>query len=275
MSTTLPTIPQVRVAPARRPGQLGVLAAMLLLYGLSAAVYIVIPGGMLDPRSYEQLGMTPPATTMPVWQLVLANVGLILVGYSLLGLVGYWLSQRAGLPGIYRLGAGWRAWAGRPLVLGVAAGVVLVGVDLAAQRLKGYPGSAHPPFPASILASLSAGIGEEILNRLVFLSLWAVILTWLLRRLRPDNSLRRPALLIANVIAALVFAASHLPGAMMMTGVSTPAALPPVLLAEIFLLNGVVGLIAGEVYIRDGLVGASGVHFWCDVVWHVVYGLFR
>ena len=219
--------------------------------------------------------MTPPAVTMPVWQLVLGNVALILVGYSLLGLVGYWLSQRAGLPGIYRLDAGWRGWVAHPLALGVGAGIALVIADLTAQRLTGYAGFAHPPFPASIVASLSAGIGEEILTRLLVLSLWAVILTWLLRRLRPDNSLWRPALWTANMIAALAFAASHLPGVMLIAGVTTPAALPPVLLAEVFLFNGLIGLIAGEAYIRTGLVAASGVHFWCDVVWHVVYGLLR
>lgn len=275
MSATLHPLSQARVEPTRRLPQLVVLAAMLLLYALSAALYIVIPGGMLDPRAYQGLGITPPAVTMPVWQLVLGNVAMILVGYSLLGLAGYCLSQRASLPGIYRPDAGWRGWVWRPLALGVGAGMALVAADLTAQRLTGYAGFAHPPFPASILASLSAGIGEEILTRLLVLSLWAVILTWLLRRPRPDNSLRRPALWIANMIAALAFAASHLPGIMLIAGVTTPAALPPVLLAEVFLFNGLIGLIAGEAYIRTGLVAASGVHFWCDVVWHVVYGLFR
>ena len=274
--SAIPTpLSQARLEPTRRLPQLVVLAALLLVYALSAAIYIVMPGGMLDPRAYQELGMPPPALTMPVWQLVLGNVALILVGYSLLGLAGYWLSQRVGLPGIYRPDAGWPGWAWRPLALGIGAGIVLVVADLVAQRLTGYAGFAHPPFPASILASLSAGIGEEILTRLLVLSLWAVILTWLLRRLRPDNSLRRPTLWIANIVAALAFAASHLPGIMLIAGVTTPAALPPVLLAEVFLLNSVVGLVAGELYIRDGLVAASGVHFWCDVIWHVVYGLFR
>ncbi len=48
----------------------------------------------------------------------------------------------------------------------------------------------------------------------------------------------------------------------------------PVLLVEMFLLNGVIGLIAGQRYMKDGLVAAVGVHFWTDVVFHVLYGLF-
>ncbi len=64
-----------------------------------------------------------------------------------------------------------------------------------------------------------------------------------------------------------MFAASHFPGLMMVAGVSSPAALPPAMLAEVVLLNGFVGILAG------GLVAASGIHFWADVVWHVMYGM--
>ncbi|MBK7317952.1 hypothetical protein [Candidatus Villigracilis affinis] len=45
-------------------------------------------------------------------------------------------------------------------------------------------------------------------------------------------------------------------------------------MAEVFILNGVVGLLVGERYMKDGLVAAAGVHFWADVVFHVVWGLF-
>ena len=51
------------------------------------------------------------------------------------------------------------------------------------------------------------------------------------------------------------------------------AELNPVLIAEIFLLNSLVGLVAGERYMKDGLVAAAGVHFWTDVVFHVIWGL--
>jgi hypothetical protein len=60
----------------------------------------------------------------------------------------------------------------------------------------------------------------------------------------------------------------------MMTHVPSISQINPVLLAEVFLLNGVIGLLAGERYMMDGLVAASGVHFWSDVVFHVLWGLF-
>ncbi len=270
MSAT--TVVVGRALSQGRRRQLLVLAGMVGLYALAAFCYVLMLGGALDPTSLQSLGMASQGPDVAPIVLALANAGIVLVAYGALGLLGYWLNSRAALPGIFRPGAGWRRWAVRPLAVGAGAGVVLVACDLAAQRLTGYPGFAHPSFPASIPASLAAGIGEEILTRLVVLSLWGLIVTWLLGKLFPGRSVRRIALWIANAIAALAFAASHFPGLMMLAGVSSPAGLPPAMLAEVILLNGFVGILAGEALISDGLVAASGIHFWADIVWHVIYG---
>jgi hypothetical protein len=79
------------------------------------------------------------------------------------------------------------------------------------------------------------------------------------------------ALWIGNTIAALAFGAAHLPSIMLLLGVSSPSAVHPLILSELFLLNGVVGLVAGERYMKVGLVAAVGIHFWTDIVWHVVW----
>ena len=123
---------------------------------------------------------------------------------------------------------------------------------------------------ASFLSSLSAGIGEEIAFRGFVFGLWAFILNWLFHRFNG----RTVALWIANVIAALAFGAGHLGFIFVMTGATTIAQVNPILLAEVFLLNGLIGLLAGQRYMKDGLVAAAGVHFWSDVVFHVVWGLF-
>ena len=165
--------------------------------------------------------------------------------------------------------ARWRDWVWLPLVIGVVVGIAMVIGDRALAIIGNWRGFAHPPFPLSILASGSAGIGEEIMFRMFVLGLWAFLLNLILRRWHATNV----ALWIANVIAALAFAAGHIPAAMMLVGVTTPDALPPVVLVELFLLNGIVAIVAGERYIRDGLVAAAGVHFWADVVWHVIFPL--
>jgi membrane protease YdiL (CAAX protease family) len=134
--------------------------------------------------------------------------------------------------------------------------------------INGFGRFVHPPFPLSILASTTAGIGEEILFRGFVFGLWGFIVNWLLKRFHG----RTTALWIANIIAALAFGAGHLPALFFLTGASSPADLNPVLLAEVFLLNGVIGLVAGERYMKDGLIAAAGVHFWTDIVFHVLWG---
>jgi hypothetical protein len=140
---------------------------------------------------------------LPLWQIALANCLLIFAVYLPLGTLGLWLAQRCGLPGVYRPGDTLWPRYGQPLVLGVVVGLVLVIVDLAVQRLGFGASFPHPPFPASILASLSAGIGEEILFRLFLMSLWVVIFRWLLGWVVGPPQAQAAALVAANILAAL------------------------------------------------------------------------
>jgi membrane protease YdiL (CAAX protease family) len=206
---------------------------------------------------------------MPGWVLGLANAGMIVVIYGIAGAVGLWLGQKAGLPGVFRAGAGWRIWVWRPLAFGLVVGVLMVVGDRVAAALGRWDGFAHPGFPMSLIASATAGIGEEIVFRGFVMGLWAFLLNALLRR----SGNTTVALWVANVIAALAFAAGHLPASMHLFGVQSPLELPVVVLAELAVLNGLVALVAGERYMRDGLVAAMGVHFWADIVWHVVWPL--
>ncbi len=246
--------------------QLTVLGLSLLLYAfLALASYAWLP---LD-QAAQGAAMPPAMAAVPRWQLGLANAGIVLLVYGALGLVGYWLARKVGLPGIYRRGAGWRAWFWRPLAIGAIMGVVLVIGDQVFVAIGGGPSFPHPAFPLSIVASATAGIGEEVLFRLFVMTLWAFLLNLVLRRWRATGT----ALWIGNIIGALAFAAGHLPTAMILFGASTPAQVPPWTLAELVVLNGAMGLVAGQRHRYDGLVAAMGVHFWADVVWHVIWPL--
>jgi hypothetical protein len=190
--------------------------------------------------------------------------------YGLLGLAGYWFARKLGLPGIFSEDGNWRRWFGIPFMLGLVCGISLIAGDFAFSYINSIGRFPHPGFPASIFASLSAGIGEEIIFRVFVFGLWGLILNWVLSRFNG----RTAALWIANVIAALAFSASHLGLVFLMTGAKTIAELSPVLLVEVFLLNGIIGIVAGQRYMKDGLIAASGVHFWTDIVFHVFWGLF-
>jgi membrane protease YdiL (CAAX protease family) len=246
--------------------QLVVFLAFLLTNVLLAFLALAI--GLPEPPLAQQ-GQPPSFASAPLWVQGLANGGIILVVYGVLGLAGLWFARRLDIPGVYREGAGWREWLVIPMGLGAAVGTMLVVLDQFFASFGDWGGFPHPPFPLSLIASGAAGIGEEIIFRMFVLGLWAFLLNLALKR-RGDSRL---ALWGGNVIAALAFGAGHLPATMMLLDVTTLGEIPALVLAELFLLNGLVGLVAGERYIRQGLVAAAGVHFWADIVWHVLFGL--
>jgi len=244
----------------------------LIAVGLFVAFYALLAFVAYLLTPLEQLaapGQTVPAATssMPRWQLAAMGAGLVLVVYGLLAVAGSWFARRLELPMMYRPGAGWRAWLLWPMVIGLLFGVILVIMDQALARANATSGFPHPAFPLSVIASGAAGIGEEILFRGFVMGLWAFLFDLILRRWRG----KKAALWIGNVLAALAVSASHIPAAMLLLKVASPAAIPAPAMMELFLLNGSLGLVAGERYMRNGLVAAMGVHFWADVVWHVIW----
>jgi hypothetical protein len=246
--------------------QLTVFIILLVVYALCAFVSYTFFIDQLTAFA----GAPLPETGIPPVVFGLANAGIVLVVYGLLGLTGYWLSRKLGLPGIFSEDGNWRRWFFIPLAIGLVCGVILIAGDILFAPINGYGRFPQIAFPASIPATLSAGIGEEIVFRMFVFGLWAFILNWLFRRFND----RTAALWLANVIAAFAFAAGHLGFIFMMTHVTSISEVNPVLLAEGLLLNGLIGLLAGERYMKDGLVAAAGVHFWTDVVFHVVWGFF-
>lgn len=243
------------------------LLSLLVVYAFLA--FITMASGLTSQLMPGQ-ELPSELQNVPPWLLGLANAGLVFVLYGVIGLVGLHIARRLGLPGVIRQGAGWRRLFWVPLGIGAVVGGIMVAADAAfAAAMPAFEGLAHPAFPMSLIASASAGIGEEIAFRLFMMSLWMGLLNVVLGPLGK----RRWALWGGNLIAALAFGAAHLPAVLFLVGAQSFAELPPLVVAEVFLLNGLVGVAAGERYARDGLVAAAGVHFWADVVWHVVWPL--
>ncbi|HLO29891.1 MAG TPA: CPBP family glutamic-type intramembrane protease [Anaerolineales bacterium] len=245
--------------------QLTIFLALLVVYALSAFLTYAFFADQLAAAA----GLPMPDMGLSKAVLGLVNAGIVLVLYGVLGLVGYWFARMLALPGIFSEGGNWRRWFFIPLLLGLVCGAVIIIGDVLFAPINGFGRLVHPGFPVSILAAVAAGIGEEIAFRGFVFGLWALILNWLLQRFNG----RTVALWVANVIAALAFGAGHLGTIFVLTGAASLAELSPVLLIETFLLNGVIGLVAGWRYMKDGLVAAAGVHFWTDVVFHIFWGL--
>ena len=247
--------------------QLTLFGILLSTYALTTFISVAF--------LFDQITMGLPVPPMEIevehWVLGLANVGIVLVFYGLLGLAGYWFARSLELPGIFRENGNMRDWVWLPVLYGVVCGIALVIADILFAPINNFGRFPHPEFPFSVLVSLGAGIGEEILFRGFVFGLWAFLLNLVLKRWNKTKL----ALWIANIISAIAFGAGHLPAAMLILGLQTLAQLPSILLVEIFLLNGLVAIVAGQRYVKDGLVAAVGVHFWTDMVWHVLWGFTR
>lgn len=126
--------------------------------------------------------------------------------------------------------------------------------------------AAKPSVPFMIASVLYGGVIEEVMLRLFMMSLIAFLLHQLFNK---KNEKPTVAILIAaNVIAALLFAAGHLPTTFVMLGSS------PMILLRCFLLNGGIGLLFGRLYRKYGLRYAMIAHGGCHVVSKLIWILF-
>jgi Type II CAAX prenyl endopeptidase Rce1-like len=161
-------------------------------------------------------------------------------------------------------------WFGKPLVIGMALGGIIVVALLKVEVAGLNEGPVTMPNAwEGLLASIGAGIREEIWLRLGLLT----FLVWLgVFMIRPFTGQHpkppAPVFWIANLVAALSFAAIHIPQTQMLMGLTVP------LLVFIFLGNGVPGLVFGWLFWRRGLVAAMVAHFGLDLVLKVLVPIF-
>ena len=201
--------------------------------------------------------------------IAVASAGLSLVIYGGLGLVGRRLARRLGYPDLWDARVTWRERLVTPALWGIGLGLFFIASDAIAGRFHALGPLPHPPFLTSIVASLSAAVGEEIVFRLFFISLWV----WLVSDRLLGGRAERRVFGVASWASALAFALGHIPSVMIVLGLPRLGDLPAALLLEILVLNGALSLVAAHLFRKSGLVAAMSVHLWADVVWHVLWGL--
>lgn len=237
--------------------------ALVLLLALLAAVDLFLPQGAFVS--------TLPAQDLPAPKpvMALAVAAMVLVLYGGLGWLGLVLARRLGFADLWQPGITNRQRLLLPALVGGATGLFFVLADTLFSRLRSGAPLPHPPFPTSLVASATAGIGEEIIFRLFFIAFWV----WLVSAVLMKGRWQQQVFWSVAVVAALVFALGHLPSLMFLLGLQQITEIPMALLGEIILLNGVLSLLAAF-YLRNyGFLAAVSVHFWADVVWHVLWGL--
>lgn len=105
---------------------------------------------------------------------------------------------------------------------------------------------------------LVGGIIEEIMMRLFFMSLIVFIISKLFYKDRKE--IPNLVFVIANIVSALLFAASHLPSTATMT------TLTPVIIFRCFLFNGGLGIAFGYLYRKYGIGYGMIAHGLCHLI---------
>jgi hypothetical protein len=234
---------------------------LVMALAISNSIQIFLP-------SYPSI--TPPAALpAPLWVIALINAGIAVVLYGGLGIIGLILSHKLGFAEIWDQAISNRRRLLIPGITGAAFGVLFIILDIIFSQFNGIGRLIHPPFPTSFFASLSAGIGEEILFRLFFISLWMWLISYVILR----NKRQDLVFWVIAIISALFFAAGHLPSLMLLYNFGSIDQIPGILLLEIVLLNGVISIFAAYYMRKYGFLAAVSIHFWTDIIWHVIWGI--
>ncbi len=151
------------------------------------------------------------------------------------------------------------------LLLGLLSGILLLTLEGAyfKPRIPKELGSLdqNTALWKRVLACFYGGIAEEILLRLFVMGglVWLLGLVWQ----APGGAPALGAFWLANLLAALLFGAGHLPATRMVTKLS------PIVVARALLLNGIPGVACGYLYMRYGLEAAMLAHFSLDLLIHL------
>lgn len=243
------------------------LFTLALLPIAAAAGYLVLRYqlDLYDPAALEMMA----AQVGGVDALVAIGTAQTVLYAAVCGLFGYLLAQKLGLMRPLRLE---RTPLLRTLAVSLPLGVLF---SLDYWTFGAWlPGDA---VQSSLTAGLTAwgwtssilygGVIEEVMMRLFLMSLLALF-GWKLF-FRRHERVPEGVLIAANVLAALLFAAGHLPATVGIFG-----ALTPLVLVRCFLLNGGFGLVFGRLYRKYGIQYAILSHALLHLVSKLVWTLF-
>ncbi|GAB6139065.1 CPBP family glutamic-type intramembrane protease [Halanaerobaculum tunisiense] len=233
---------------------------LVLVLALLSAISIYLPQGNLI--SQQQL---PTSKSI----LAVVNFSIMLIIYGGLGYIGLRLAKKIGFAEVWDVEVSNRERFLIPTLIGVGNGIIFIIVDIIFSKINSFGYLPHPVFPTSAVASATAGIGEEIVFRLFFISFWVWLISDLLLRKKWETKI----FWIVTIFSGIAFTVSHLPSIMFLTGVNSISQLSLNLIIELFIINGLLSVFAAYYFKRYGFLAAVGIHFWADIVFHVLWGL--
>ena len=233
---------------------------LVLLLAVLSAISVYLPQGDLVPQ--QQLPASKPV-------LAVVNFLIMLFIYGGLGYIGLRLARKVGFAAVWEQENFIKERLITPALIGAGNGVVFIIVDLIFSQFNSVGLLPHPPFPTSLVASATAGISEEIIFRLFFISFWV----WLISHVLLKKKWQPQIFWVVAVVSGIAFAAAHLPSVMFVVGIKSINNLPLALIVELLIINGTLSLFAAHYFRKYGFLAAVGIHFWADIVWHVAWGL--
>ena len=216
-----------------------------------------------DPAMVEvlasQVGGTDMMAVITIMQTVLYAVFCGFVGYIITNKIGLhkpFTFQKKSL--LTALGMG--ALLGGLLVVDhFACGAVYP--EIRTANLEGFTFDG-------VLASITyGGVIEEVMLRLFFMALLSLVIWKLFFRKHAEAP--QKVHVIANIVAALAFAAGHLPATVGIFG-----GLDFVIVLRCFVLNGLGGYLFGEAFRKHGIGYAMIAHATAHIVKFVLFAIF-
>jgi len=239
---------------------LKIYIGLIVTLAILAAINVFLSQGVF--LSTQTLPASKPV-------LALANAAIMLILYGGLGFLGLKLSSKLGFADIWDLRVSNKQRFLIPALVGGVIGIFFILADVIFSKFHSLGPIPHPPFPTSLVASVTAGIGEEVIFRLFFISFWVWLISYVILKKRWQNQV----FWVVSVFSALAFALGHFPSVMILFGLNTIQGIPFTLISEIILLNGVISIFAAYYFRKYGFLAAVGIHFWTDIIWHVLWGM--
>lgn len=233
---------------------------LVLIFAICSAISIFLPQGNF-------ISEKPLPAPKPIIALVVFI--FIFLIYGGLGFLGLILSKKLNFTDMLDKNISNKKRFLLPLLLGIIFGIIIIMLDLLFSNFNSVGKLIHPPFPTSLSASISAGIGEEIIFRLFFITFWVWLISLVLLKGRYKNQI----FWIITIISALIFSLAHIPSLMILFNFKSISDIPTMLLLEIILMNSLISIPAAYYFRKYGFLTAIGIHFWTDIIWHFLYPL--
>lgn len=218
-----------------------------------------------DPATLEQI----VAQAGSIRMLAVITIAQTLLYTVFCGFVGYLITNKVGLCKPFAIQ---KKSLLRALILGGALGLLL-GVD------HFISGSLYPQIREGNISSFTfngvlasifyGGCVEEVMLRLFFMSAVVLVIWKVFFRKHTAENMPKNVYIIANIAAALVFAAGHLPAT-----AASFSTLTLYILARCFILNGVAGIVFGDLFVKDGIGYSMIAHAFAHIVKFLIFALF-